>query len=91
MIASPPEWLETRDHGRPGDGVHAIQMELAMRGYLAEPADPPAEANWPPEYDAALAAPAREVLFSVLEACLTFAQCGPPRGTDTGPSVRTIP
>src|SRR3546814_2430004 len=27
----------TRHYGRPESGVHAIQMELAMRGYMAEP------------------------------------------------------
>jgi formiminoglutamase len=81
----------TRDHGRPSDGVHAIQMELAMRSYLAEPADPPDQVTWPTEYDAALAAPAREVLSRVLEACLTFARGGPAPGTHPGPSARTIP
>ncbi len=28
----------TRHYGRPRDGVHAIQMEIAMRAYLREPA-----------------------------------------------------
>ena len=81
----------TRDHGRPGDGVHAIQMELSVRSYLAEPAEPPDEANWPPEYAAALAEPAREVLFRVLEACLAFARGGAALGTDTDLSTRTLP
>jgi formiminoglutamase len=81
----------TRDHGRPGNGVHAIQIELAIRSYLAEPADPPNEANWPPKYDAAMASPAREVLFRVLEACLTFARSGPTHETAPGPSARTNP
>jgi formiminoglutamase len=63
----------TRHHGRPGDEVHAIQIELAIRGYLAEPGDPPDEANWPPEYDLKYAAPVRDVLSRVLEACLAFA------------------
>jgi formiminoglutamase len=81
----------TRDHGRPSNGVHAIQIELAMRSYLAEPADPPDQATWPPEYDAALAAPARAVLSRVLEACLTFARGGPAHGTQPDPSARTIP
>jgi N-formylglutamate deformylase len=36
----------TRHHGRPETGVHAIQMELACRGYIDEP-DVPDEANWP--------------------------------------------
>jgi formiminoglutamase len=67
----------TRQHGRPGEEVHAIQMELAIRSYLAEPADPPDEANWPPEYDPASAEPARDVLSRVLEACLAFARGEP--------------
>jgi N-formylglutamate deformylase len=77
----------TRTYGRPGDGVHAIQMELAIRGYLAEPADPLNDSNWPPEYEPALASPARDVLSRVLEACLTFARSRPA----PDPLARTIP
>ena len=72
----------TRHHGRPGDGVHAIQMELAIRTYLADPAGPPDGANWPPEYDPASAAPARDVLSRVLEACLAFARGEPPQPSE---------
>ena len=64
----------TRHHSRPSNGVHAIQMELAIRAYLGESADPPAEVNWPPKYDPAFALPVRDVLSRVLEACLTFAR-----------------
>jgi formiminoglutamase len=67
----------TRHHGRPADGVHAIQMELAMRGYLREPVGPVDESNWPPPYDPAFAAPMKATLRRVLEACLAFAH--PPR------------
>ena len=81
----------TRHHGRPCDGVHAIQMELAIRTYLAEPSDPPGEANWPPEYDPASAARARDVLSRVLDACLAFARGEAARGPATRPSVRTSP
>jgi formiminoglutamase len=63
----------TRHHGRPADGVHAIQMELAMRGYLREPVGPIDKTNWPPAYDDAFAAPIRDTLRRVLEACLAFA------------------
>ena len=62
----------TRHYGRPADGVHAIQMELAMRGYLREPVGPVDETNWPPPYDPAFAAPMRDTLRRVLEACLRF-------------------
>jgi N-formylglutamate amidohydrolase len=37
----------TRHHGRPADGVHAVQMELACRGYMDDPAGPLDHANWP--------------------------------------------
>lgn len=63
----------TRHHGRPAEGVHAIQMELAMRGYLREPVGAVSEGDWPVGYDEALAAPMRDVLRRVLEACLAFA------------------
>jgi formiminoglutamase len=64
----------TRHHGNPAEGVHAIQMELAMRGYLWELSGPPDEINWPPTYDDAFAAPMRDTLRRVLEACLDFAR-----------------
>jgi N-formylglutamate deformylase len=38
-------WI-TRHYGDPENGVNAIQMELACRGYMAEPAQPTPE-NWP--------------------------------------------
>ena len=63
----------TRHYGRPDNGVHAIQMELAMRAYLTEPAVPD-ETNWPVPLDEAIAAPARATLKRVLGACLTFAR-----------------
>lgn len=63
----------TRSYGLPALGVHAIQMELAIRGYLREPAAVD-ETNWPPQYDEAFAAPMKATLRKVLEACLEFAQ-----------------
>lgn len=62
----------TRHYGRPADGVHAIQMELACRGYLREPIGEVHEGNWPPPWDEAFAAPLRAVLERVLLACLEF-------------------
>ncbi len=64
-------WI-TRHYGKPGFGVHAVQMELAMRGYLQEPVAPD-ESNWPAPLDDALAAPLRVVLRDILDACITFA------------------
>jgi formiminoglutamase len=58
-------WI-TRSYGRPADGVHAIQMELAFRGYLPDERDPP---RWDPEF----AAPIQQTLRAVLEACIGFA------------------
>ena len=63
----------TRHYGQPAEGVHAIQMELAIRGYAPEPAAPDAH-NWPPAFDPAFAAPLSATLRNVINACLDFAQ-----------------
>jgi formiminoglutamase len=62
----------TRHYGRPADGVHAIQMELACRGYMDEPA--PTPETWPAPYRPDQAAPMRAVLTDVLSACIAFAR-----------------
>jgi N-formylglutamate deformylase len=66
----------TRHYGRPEIGVHAIQMELAQRGYLEEPAVCD-DANWPPAYDSERAARLIAVLDTVIETCIAFAQSRP--------------
>jgi len=63
----------TRHYGRPAEGVHALQMELACRGYLREPLGEVDEANWPCTYDEGFAAPLRAVLERLLTACIRFA------------------
>lgn len=65
-------WI-TRSYGRPATGVHAIQMELAIRGYLPEPQaiDP---CNWPIAFDPAFAAPLTRTLRTALEGALAFAR-----------------
>lgn len=63
----------TRHYGQPESGVHALQMELACRGYVPESLGPVSEANWPVAYDTVFAAPTRATLLSVLTACLVFA------------------
>jgi formiminoglutamase len=63
----------TRHYGHPQDGVHAVQMELACRGYLEEPKGEVDVSNWPCPWDDAVAAPLRAVLQQVLGACLAFA------------------
>ena len=60
-------WI-TRAYGNPAVGVHAIQMELAMRGYLDEAGD------WPPRWDVSRAASLQPVLRQILTACLSFAK-----------------
>ncbi|MEA1672063.1 N-formylglutamate deformylase [Nitrospirillum sp. BR 11163] len=62
----------TRHYGRPADGIHAIQMELAIRGYLAEPAKPDPGA-WPSPFDPEYARPLVAVLAGILDDCLAFA------------------
>jgi N-formylglutamate deformylase len=59
-------WI-TRTYGRPAQGIHAVQMELAIRGYLRDESDPP---SW----DADFAKPIQQTLRAVLEACLAFAR-----------------
>jgi N-formylglutamate deformylase len=63
----------TRHYGRPQSGVHAVQMELACRGYLCEPAGELHAENWPPPWDEELAAPLSTILRRVLAACLRYA------------------
>ncbi|MBS0580445.1 MAG: N-formylglutamate deformylase [Proteobacteria bacterium] len=65
----------TRHYGRPDEGVHAVQMELACRSYLREPAVPDAS-NWPVPWSAAEAQPLQAILERVLQACLRFALHG---------------
>ncbi len=61
-------WI-TRHYGRPDEGVHAIQMELAIRGYADEQS-----AGWPPRWDADYAAPLQQTLRDILIGCLDFAK-----------------
>lgn len=63
----------TRRYGRPEEGIHALQMELAMRGYIDEPPRT-GERNWPTPFSAARAAPLTAVLVDILKTCLVFAK-----------------
>lgn len=63
----------TRHYGDPQRGVHAIQMELACRGYMREP-DAASPETWPTPFDEKAAAPMRDVLRRVLAACIDFAK-----------------
>jgi formiminoglutamase len=64
-------WI-TRRWGRPAEGIHAVQMELACRGYMDEP---PAfhEDSWPTPFVRERAAPLQADLARLLHACLAFA------------------
>ncbi len=63
----------TRHYGRPAEGVHALQMELACRGYMREPAGATTPGNWPSPYVETEAAPLRAVLHAILEGALVCA------------------
>lgn len=64
----------TRHYGRPDEGVHAVQMELACRGYLREPAEAASEANWPAPFDPDFAQPMTAILDTILRHCLDWAR-----------------
>lgn len=64
----------TRHYGRPSAGIHAIQMELADRGYMADPAGPVSPDNWPSPYRPESAEAMRGHLRRVLGACIAFAE-----------------
>jgi N-formylglutamate deformylase len=58
-------WI-TRAFGAPETGVEAVQLELACRAYMAEPARPGPD-NWPGPIDDARAAPTRATLRALLD------------------------
>jgi formiminoglutamase len=64
----------TRHYGNPASGLHAVQMELACRGYMPERPGPVAEADWPPPFDPAHAAPVRAALAGIFQTCIAFAR-----------------
>jgi formiminoglutamase len=65
-------WI-TRRCGNPAVNIHALQMELAMQGYLQEPEGTLNRANWPAPLDDARAARLRVALRDLLDACIQFA------------------
>jgi formiminoglutamase len=62
----------TRHYGRPESGVHAVQLELAMRSYLEEPTSGLGEGHWPPPYEPARAAGVIRTLRQVVQVCAGF-------------------
>jgi len=75
----------TRHYGRPRHDVHAVQMELACRGYMDEPAIVTA-GSWPSPYLDVRAGAMRDTLTRVLEAVLTWATADTPAASSKGPS-----
>ncbi len=63
----------TRHYGRPHEGVHAVQMEIAMRAYLHEPEGAVDAGNWPPAWEANHASDVQKILSWALAAALAFA------------------
>ena len=63
-------WI-TRSFGKPAEGVHALQMELACRAYMREPAAVGPD-NWPTPYEAARAAAIRGVLQQIFATILCW-------------------
>jgi N-formylglutamate deformylase len=66
-------WI-TRHYGDPGNGVHALQMELSCRGYMREPVGPVGPDNWPVDYDPDYAAGMRKTLTTILETAARWAR-----------------
>ena len=60
-------WI-TRHYGDPARGIHAVQMELAIRGYADE------NGVWPPRWDTDRAASMQAKLHTILTTCLDFAK-----------------
>jgi N-formylglutamate deformylase len=67
----------TRHYGRPLERTHAIQMELACRGYLQEPLGVVTRVNWPPPFRTIDTTPVAPALRSILQTCLEFAAHAP--------------
>jgi len=63
----------TRHYGRPDQGIHALQLELAMAAYLDEPNDL-APDSWPPAFNPDRARAVQRELGQIVQACLTFAK-----------------
>ncbi|MBS9475748.1 N-formylglutamate deformylase [Ancylobacter radicis] len=64
----------TRQYGRPEAGVHAVQMELACRVYLAEALGAVGPDNWPTPYEPAYAGALRDSLITLFKTLIGFAR-----------------
>ena len=68
-------WI-TRHFGRPESGVHAVQMELACRGYMIEPRSPGRTTGR--RVDEVCATPTRTRLRALLAVLLDWTQSANP-------------
>lgn len=67
----------TRAYGQPTLGVHAVQLETALRAYLDEPAKPDLGGEgWPPPFEVQRAARMRGLVQRLLAECVAFASAG---------------
>lgn len=63
----------TRHFGKPEEGVHALQMELALRAYIDEPLTLTPQ-TWPRPLDEARAAQTQATLGAILTDCIAIAE-----------------
>jgi len=80
----------TRHYGEPQMGVHAIQLELAARGYMDEPVKISPK-TWPAPYSEPRAAAMRALLRTILESCIRFADTGHAYGAEAAPALGFVP
>lgn len=66
----------TRHFGRPSDDVHAVQLEMAMRSYVADEPHVATPQNWPPTLDFKRIPPLIDLITRFLKACIVFAKEG---------------
>ena len=79
-------WI-TRHYGDPASGVHAVQMELACRGYMQRAAGPVVARTWPTPYDAGARGADARGAARILKACARLARATPLSRDRTTPKV----
>ncbi len=62
----------TRTYGQPANGVHAVQLETALRAYTNEPVEPDFKRAWPPAFAEQGAATMRRLVGRLLSECIGF-------------------
>ncbi len=64
----------TRRYGDPGNGTHAVQLELSTRTYMDAQPEKLTPANWPPRLKTESLPAFQDFLTRLLEACIAFAK-----------------